>query len=275
MRPRVTPRTALYAALLVLPLALAGCGGLRNEATALGLADTAPTVQRPELAPDVSFARGQEAEAADNFEAAEQFYIAAANAGSIAARVSLGALYLAGRGVNRDYAEALHWLEPAARAGNADAQARVGLIYETGGVGVTRAPDTALLWYERAAAQGNASAQYRAGHILLQAILGHEDPARALKLFRAAAAQNHPQALTSVGMLYLQGRGIPSDAREAVIWLKRGADANDPDAMLQLGRLYWEGQQVPKNIPEGTRLLRRAAELGSEQARHELALPPS
>ena len=76
-------------------------------------------------------------------------------------------------------------------------------------------------------------------------------------------------------MLYLQGRGIPSDAREAVIWLKRGADANDPDAMLQLGRLYWEGQQVPKNIPEGTRLLRRAAELGSEQARHELALPPS
>ena len=271
----MTSRTALLAASFLLPLALAGCGGLRNEATALGLADTPQTTQRLELSPEDSYARGREAEAAGNFEAAEQYYIAAANAGSTGARVNLGAMYLAGRGVNRDYAEALHWLEPAARAGNAEAQARVGLIYETGGIGVTRAPDTALMWYERAAAQGNAAAQYRAGYLLLQAILGHEDPARALKLFRAAAAQNHPQALTAVGMLYLQGRGVASDPREAVTWLKRGAGAGDPDAMLQLGRLYWEGLQVPKNIPEGTLWLRRAADLGSEEARHELALPPT
>ena len=57
-------------------------------------------------------------------------------------------------------------------------------------------------------------------------------------------------------------------------WLRRGVAGGDPEAMLTLGRLYWEGERVPKNIPEGTRLLRQAEALGSEEARHELALPP-
>jgi TPR repeat protein len=107
MRHLVNGRHILAAALL-LPLALAGCGGLRNEATALGIAPPATAVVRADLAPADAYARGREAEAAGQFETAEQLYIVAANGGSTDARVTLGSMYLAGRGVNRDHAEALH-----------------------------------------------------------------------------------------------------------------------------------------------------------------------
>lgn len=259
---------------LLLCLVLAGCGGLRNEATALGLARPAVAEAPASQSPGESYAAGVAAESAGAYEAAERHYIAAATAGSDPARLALGTMYLAGRGVQKDYAEALHWLEPAGRAGNAEAQVRLGLIYEIGGSGITRDGDKALGWYERAAAQGLAIAQYRAGALQLQSILGRENPPRAMVLFRQAAAQNHAEAQTAIGILYLQGRGVRQDLREALAWLRRGAAGNDPEAMLQIGRLYWSGEGVARNIPEGTRWLQRAAELGSEEARHELALPP-
>jgi TPR repeat protein len=273
MRPRVH-RSAKPLLTVLTCLALAGCGGLREEATALGLARPAPPPAETPLAPDAALAAARAAEARGDYETAEKQYIAAAGQGSVPARLALGALYLSGTGVQQNYAEALHWLEPAARAGNAEAQLRVGLIYEFGGSGVTGDAGAALDWYQRAAAQGLAQAQYRAGKVQLQGVGGRDNPAAALALFRAAAAQNLAQAQTALGQMYLQGRGVRQDAGQALLWLKRGAEGEDPDAMVELGRLYWEGNLVGRNVPEGTRWLQRAAALGSEAARHELALPP-
>ena len=255
-------------------LALTGCGGWRNEIAAVGLGapPAAETAAKP--APDEAYAQARAADARGDMDEAERLYVIAADGGTMDARLALGVMYLSGRGVHKDYAAALHWLEPAAKAGNAEAQVRVGLIYEAGGQGVTIDATKALGWYDRAAAQGNANAQYRAGFIMLQAILGHEDPSRAMQYFQAAAAQGHVQAMTAIGQLLLQGRAGRQDIPGALTWLKRGIAGGDPDAMLILGRLYWEGERVPKNIPEGTRLLRQAEALGSEEAHHELALPP-
>ncbi len=259
----------------VLCLLLAGCGGLRNEAEALGLVGRAAPAAEAPLPPEAALAEARAAEARGDYATAERQYIAAANQGDTAARIALGGLYIDGRYVQRNYAEALHWLEPAARAGNAEAQLRVGLVYELGGSGVTGDADKALDWYLRAAGQGLAQAQLGAGRMYMQGILGRENPKAAMAQFRAAAAQNLPQAQTQLGELYLQGRGVPQNIREALVWLKRGAEGGDPDAMVELGRIYWEGQYVGRNVPEGTRWLQRAAEAGSEEAKHELALPPA
>ena len=252
----MTSRTALLAASFLLPLALAGCGGLRNEATALGLADTPQTTQRLELSPEDSYARGREAEAAGNFEAAEQYYIAAANAGSTGARVNLGAMYLAGRGVNRDYAEALHWLEPAARAGNAEAQARVGLIYETGGIGVTRAPDTALMWYERAAAQGNAAAQANLGYMSLDG-----DPGAAAAWFKRSAEQGDASAMMGLATLCEAGRGVPKDPVQAAKWYALASvDDGEYDEALFAGarkaRTALAAKMTPAQVAQADQLAR-------------------
>jgi TPR repeat protein len=256
-------------------LLLAGCGGVRNEVAALGLANPPAPEAPPALSAEQALAQAREAAAKGDWDTADPLYTQAAEGGSTQAQLELGTMYLSGTGFTRDLAAAEHWLEPPAKAGIAAAQVRLGMIYEIGGNGVMQDNAKAMAWYERAAAKGDAAAQYRAGELVLTQILGREEPERAAEFFRAAAAQGFPQAETALGLLYIQGRGEPLDIGTGLAWLHKGAAGNDPDAMFELGHLMWEGDKVPKNIPEGTMWLQKAAALGSDDARHELALPPT
>ncbi len=85
-----------------------------------------------------------------------------------------------------DYATALKvWLEPA-KAGNAEAQAYVGEIYEKG---LGTAPDFAA----------------------------------AAKWYRLAADQDYAPAQISLGMMYERGAGVPKDVNEALRWYRRAS----------------------------------------------------
>jgi TPR repeat protein len=66
----------------------------------------------------------------------------------------LGSAYENGRGVGRDYAEAVRWYREAADGQNADAAYKLGLIYESGR-GVDLDLGEARRWYEKAAKGGN------------------------------------------------------------------------------------------------------------------------
>jgi hypothetical protein len=63
-------------------------------------------------------------------------------------------MYQDARGVNRNYAEALHWYRLAVAQNNSDAQYRLGFMYESGS-GVTVDKIEALRLYRLSAAQGN------------------------------------------------------------------------------------------------------------------------
>ncbi len=253
-----------HLAALLLAASLGGCGLFSGDA---------PPPPAPPTA-DQDYANGLAARQHGDYEPAVRWFTAAAELNDNRARVALGALFIAGRGVDQSFAEAEHWLMPAAEAGVAEAQLRLGFIYEVGGTGITRNPGKALGWYIRAADQGNAHAQYRAGLLYLAGAVPGDHNAEAARLFRLAAAQSLPQALTGLGTLYMQGRGVPQDIRESLRWFNRGAEAGDPDAMTQLGQAYWQGTGVAKNIPEGTKWMQRAADLGSEDAKRQLELPP-
>lgn len=62
----------------------------------------------------------------------------------------------------RDYARALKEVAPLARAGHVDAQHLLGLMYYMGR-GVARDYRQAMLWHRKAADQGKADAQYVVG----------------------------------------------------------------------------------------------------------------
>src|SRR5215831_6386779 len=64
-----------------------------------------------------------------------------------------------GRG---DYATAIQLLQPFADQGNADAQSRLGFMYQYGR-GVPQDDASAASWYQKAADQGNAYAQNNLG----------------------------------------------------------------------------------------------------------------
>jgi len=67
-------------------------------------------------------------------------------------------LYAEGGVVDRDMAQAAHWLEKAAEQGNAAAQSNLGVLYANG-QGVPASDEKAARWLERAAQQGDALAQ--------------------------------------------------------------------------------------------------------------------
>lgn len=84
-----------------------------------------------------------------------------------------------------DYKTALNVWMPAAEAGDADAQANVGEIFEKG-AGGTPNYDAAIIWYTKAAQQGNKRAQFNLGTLYEQGLGVEKDALTALGWYRKA-----------------------------------------------------------------------------------------
>ena len=85
-----------------------------------------------------------------------------AEQGDADAQYSLGVSYRDGKGVDRDYAQAVTWWRKAAGQGHASAQAALGFMYASG-QGISKDDAQAVEWYRRAADQGIARAQFNLG----------------------------------------------------------------------------------------------------------------
>ena len=86
----------------------------------------------------------------------------AAYYGHALAQHTLGRCYKNGKGVKRDFREAVKWWQKAADQGNAGAQNNLGMCYYKG-EGVEKDLREAVKWVRRAADQGHAFAQCRLG----------------------------------------------------------------------------------------------------------------
>ena len=71
-------------------------------------------------------------------------------------------MYLNGRGVPQDYAEAVKWFRFADKGGHTDAQVHLGRMYMNG-QGVAQDDVEAARWYRKAALQGNFYGQLNLG----------------------------------------------------------------------------------------------------------------
>ena len=88
-------------------------------------------------------------------------------------------MYESGKGVPKDYDQAIKWYRLAAEQGAAIAQSNLGWMYANGH-GVLKDYNEAIRWYRLAAEKGNAAAQ------------------------------------NSLGATYETGRGVPQDYDEAI-----------------------------------------------------------
>lgn len=106
-------------------------------------------------------------------------------------QVSVGWMYLYGKGTHRDLDKAKYWFERAANCGNDQAQWYMGrLVYEDGDY------NAALRWFEKSAAAGYAPALYR---LAVHYDLGEGvkvDKAKAFNLFKQASEAGHLIAAT-------------------------------------------------------------------------------
>jgi TPR repeat protein len=122
--------------------------------------------------------------------------------GNPIAQNNLGILYLDGKGVPQDTAEAVRYLSLAATSGSALGQNNLGGLYRDG-KGVPRDYARAAQWFAASAAQGNSAGMY------------------------------------NLGLMYELGQGMKADAYHAYMWYALAAEQNNiPNAAAHRDTLY-------------------------------------
>ena len=142
------------------------------------------------------FEAGMRAYRIKNYTTAIREWTPLARAGDAQSQNSLGFMYEAGRGVEKDLKKASEWYRRAAEQGHVRAQMKLGELYEAG-----RGYAEAGKWYLKAAEQGQARAQYTLARLYWYGRGVKKDFAEAAKWYRKAADQNYAKAQSSLGYL--------------------------------------------------------------------------
>ena len=87
-----------------------------------------------------------------------------AKAGDEEAQIAVGRAYELGQSVAQNKVEAARWYQRAGRAGNVEAQFRLGRLVHEGGDGIEKSPAQAARLYQAAARQGHIQAQNWLGY---------------------------------------------------------------------------------------------------------------
>jgi TPR repeat protein len=124
-----------------------------------------------------------------------------------------------------------------AEEGDAEAQIRVALAYDTGR-GAPRDRDSAMKWYRVAADGGNAEAQNSLGSMFQE----KKDYKDAMFWYEKAASLGHAQATNSMGYLHDLGLGVPQNRIKGFELYSQAADLGWAEAMWDIANMYGAGQ---------------------------------
>lgn len=189
----------------------------------------------------------------------------AEQAGYAPAADTLGCLYMAGRGVEKDKKTALAFFRQAAEAGCASSQFRIGMCHL---LGKELAKDRAVAaeWFRKAAEQGHIESTAMLGSMLLVGEGVKKNEADGLKYLRIAAERGSAMALRNLGITCLRARGGAENTDEALTCLRRAAAMGDAMSMYYLGQCYAEGKAVEQDPRLAGVLFRKAIDKGLPQA---------
>jgi len=142
------------------------------------------------------------------------------------------------------YATALRSWLPLAEAGNPEAQANVGYMYEEG-LGVSQQLDVAVGWYQKAAASGSMQANHNLGMIFAEGRGTPQSWVRALRYFEEAA-NDIPASRYMIGYTYFQGEGNIQNRPRAFREFMDAALDGYADAQYMIAFMYLDGSGIPK-----------------------------
>jgi TPR repeat protein len=160
-----------------------------------------------------------------------------------AAIVSFGLVILSGCGKSQNSggevrARSLEQLWSFAESGNADAQYKLGFVYDDCTIYPARNCKEAVRWYRLAANQGHAAAAFRLGVLLSEGLGIHEDVNEGFRLELLAAKQGIPMAQIRIASAYHTGKAVAQNDAEALRWYRRAAEQGNAMAQVALGLMY-------------------------------------
>jgi TPR repeat protein len=153
---------------------------------------------------------------------AAQWFRRAAEHGSCPAQNHLGTLLGDGKGVRKNFKEALLWLRKAFRGGNSCAAHNIAITYrESGDL------KAAFKWFRRAAEAGDGDALIQLGIHYYWGKGVRRNPRAAVRCFRAAtkvknsSGMGRDDAFFFLGIAYYEGRGVQASIPKAEKSFKR------------------------------------------------------
>lgn len=167
---------------------------------------------------------------------------------------------------NPDQLRAEAAIRKSAKAGNPEAQFRLGVMYGNGdGVGLDY--EQARSWFEQAAAQGHENALITLAWMYANGTGVDADEGRARKLYMKAAEHGSAKAQYVVGTMYRFAQyGVGKDVEKAVAWYLKAADQGMPTAQFALGKMLMEGKGVMRDDTAALQWLSLAHVNGSKRA---------
>ena len=189
--------------------------------------------------------------------------------GNADAQYRLGLMYEHGRGVDQDATKAAEWYRKAAELEHPQARTNLGSLYYHGR-GVERDLAQALRWYQMAADQGRAVAQTNLGSMYESGTGVEANAARAADYYRLAADQGNAEAQYALGGLYAAGNGVKQDDKRAARLIHKAARQEHADAQNKLAGLYAAGRGVKQNATRASEWFRAAAANGNAEAQTNL-----
>lgn len=153
---------------------------------------------------------------------------------------------------NKNYSLAYKEILPLAKAGNADAEHLLGLMYYMGR-GLPQDYKQAMFWHRKAADQGKADAQYVVGAMYYTGNSVLQDHKQAVVWFRKAAEQNHAEAQQVLGLMYRYHMGgVQQDIVVAYMLWNLAAANGSSNAFDQRAAVL--RMMTPEQVEEGQAL---------------------
>jgi TPR repeat protein len=157
-------------------------------------------------------------------------------------------------------------IRSAAKAGNPEAQFRLGVMYGNAD-GVALDYVQARAWFEKAAAQQHQGALITLAWMFANGTGVEMDEDRARGLYLEAAELGSAKAQYVVATMYRFAQyGVEKDIPAAVGWYLKAADQGMPTAQFALGKMLMEGRGVMRDDAAALQWLSLAHVNGSKRA---------
>ena len=170
---------------------------------------------------------------------------------------------------DKNFDEALKWIQKAAEHGIPDAQVLYGSCY-TCAYGTAKDQKMAVHWFRKAAEQNHALGAYLLGLSYMTGEGVEKNLQVGIRWIQKAAEQGHAAAQLHLGFQYFSGEGIARNLESAIKWLQKAADQDNFKAQYILGLFYMRGEGGDEDFSRGIKLIQRSAEQGWAPAQYEL-----
>ena len=184
-----------------------------------------------------------------------------AQKGDAKAQFRLGVLYANGKGVHKDYKQAIRWWGKSANNNYRAAQYNLGILYHDG-IGTTKNHQKGINLLERAATNGHTLAQSRLADEYAFHKDNFRDNSRAARWYLAAANSGYPPAQYNLGVIYNKGYGVQKDIRKAFKWWTKASNNGHTEAQHNLAFLYESGQSTARDYIKAYKWYSLAAKKG-------------